>query len=186
MMKGMIYTMVIVSVCVSVYSAGCHVERRYPLYKQCDHKWRCQPLGVSTTICKGGAIVCSIASAIAGSGRTIKNQPVNPYLINEYLMSNNLYYKDYFDYSSVSEFGLVFRGQYSDIKTIKDGICSNKVVILSVNKGRNFVLASGFLDGIFYVNDPQYTKNSYREEEIVFGLIYDLTIVTIKVPISFN
>ena len=56
--------------------------REYPLYNQCDPKWRNEHLGFSTsvTICQGGAIISSVAMALTGLGLTYTPQTLNAWL----------------------------------------------------------------------------------------------------------
>ena len=174
MMKGMIYTMVIVSVCVSVYSAGCNVGRSSPVYKQCDSQWGSKQLGSSSTICKVGCLMCSVASALTGLGKVVNSQTPTPGVLNEMLRGNNGYQGNLYVWTAVERYGIKYIGQFNQASVLKQALCDKKVVILLVNNGGHWVLATGYEGDTFYVNDSGYNRGSYSANEVVLGGIYNL------------
>ena len=172
-MKYTVACLLVSFLSVSVLTAGCNINRNDPVFKQCDAQWGSDKLGSSSTVCSTGCIITSLASALAGLGLTVNNQTVNPKVLNNYLLSNSGYSGNLFNWASVSRFGLKYRGQFNSKEVLKDAICSNKVVILSVNNAAHWVLATAFEDDTFYVNDSGYSRESYYASKVVVGAIYD-------------
>ncbi|MNF04605.1 hypothetical protein D3C80_2041650 [compost metagenome] len=81
-----------------------------------------------------------------------------------------------FVWGSVSRFGLRYIGQPSNKAEIKNHVCANNVVILNVNRGGHWVLATGVsADGsTFYVNDPGYSRTSYSAGEVGVAGVFTL------------
>lgn len=147
--------------------------RWYPLFKQCDPKWGNDRLGSDSTICKVGCLMSSVSMALNGLGKRISGQESNPKTLNSYLLSHGGYYGNLFVWGSVSLFGLSYQGQPTNIQVIKDHVCANRVVILNVNNGGHWVLATGVeADGSFSVNDPGATRYNYPASAVVRAGIY--------------
>ena len=155
-----------------VLSAACTINRSHPLYKQCDPAWGNDALGSSSTICKVGCLMSSVSMALASAGKTINGQQSNPKTLNAFLKSNGGYSGNLFIWGSVGRFGVTYEGQPSDKTAIRNAICANKVVILNVNNGGHWVLATGFNGDTFNVNDPGYTRSTYGLNDFGVAGIY--------------
>ena len=79
----------------------------YPLYKQCDSRWKNDKMGTSSkTICQVGCLMSSVSMTIPGQ---------NPKTLNHWLTNNHGYVSgDLFVWASVSHFGLHFDGKTSN------------------------------------------------------------------------
>ena len=88
-----IYVLLILSAAIasSVLSAGCTINRDTPLYEQCDEEWGSKTLGSSATICRAGCLMVSVATGMAGAGKTIKGEIVTPNSLNTFLRANKGY-----------------------------------------------------------------------------------------------
>ena len=155
-------------------SAACTIKRSNPLYKQCDGKWGSNGLGSSSTICKVGCLMSSVAMGMAGAGKTINGQTATPQTLNSYLKGHGGYQGNLFVWGAVEKFGLKYEGQTSNKSTIRSNICANKVVILNVKNGGHWVLATGFDGETFKVNDPGATRYTYPSGEVVRAAAYRL------------
>ena len=171
-----IYLAVLVSVLASAVVSvpdKCEIGRSAPVYKQCDSQWGSNPLGSSSTICKVGCLMCSVASGMTSLGKTIDSQTVTPAVLNKFLLSNGGYYGNLFVWATVERFGLKYRGQFNSKDIIKQAICDKKITVLLVNNGSHWVLATGFEGDTFYVNDSGYSRGTYSAGEVILGAIYD-------------
>ncbi|KAF0977032.1 hypothetical protein FDP41_003685 [Naegleria fowleri] len=64
-------------------------------------------------------------------------------------------------------FGFKYLGQTTNKATIRNWLCSGKVVVLNVNGGGHWVLAKSYSNGVYLVNDPGYNRSSYAESQVV-------------------
>jgi len=138
----------------------------YPLFKQCDAKWASERLGTSpNTICSAGCLMSSAAMALNTAG----NNQINPSSLNKWLTENSGYVQgDLFVWASIERWGVTFKGFISNGQ-IKDYIDAGFVVILNVNNGGHWVLATGYNGDSINVNDPGYSVSSYSLSEVVNG-----------------
>ncbi len=151
---------------------GCRIGRNFPLYKQCGQSWSNDRLGSSSTICAVGCLMTSVSSGMAGFGKSISGQTPNPRNLNSFLRSNGGYSGNLFVWGAVSRFGLSYEGQTSDHNAIKRAICANKIVVLNVNGGGHWVLATGYDGSTYFVNDSGYSRSSYTQGQVVRAGIY--------------
>ena len=161
-----VQVLIIALVIAGVLSAGCKVNRNAPVYKQCDSKWGSLVMS-SKTVCQVGCLMSSVASGIASLGKTIDGQTATPGSLHNFLKANGGYQGNLFVWGAVSRFGLSYLGQPDVGATIRDHICANRVVILNVNQGGHWVLATGWSDGVYSVMDPGYSRDSYKWSEVV-------------------
>jgi len=155
--------------------AGSCKTRNYPLFKQCDGRWGGNALG-SSSVCRIGCLMSSVSMALNGLGKSVNGQSPNPGTLNSFLRSNGGYQGSLFIWGSVSRFGLRYIGQPSSKAEIAKHICANNVVILNVNRGGHWVLATGVSAdrSTFYVNDPGYNRSSYSAGEVGVAGIFTL------------
>ena len=152
-------------------SAGCTVNKSFPYFSQCDSRWSTDKLG-TLTICQKGSLMCSVASGMAGLGMLIYDQPVTPQNLNSFLMQNGGYNSDnLYVWSTVERFGLRYEGQTSDKSQIKKNICDNKLVFLQINYVQ-WVLAKGYDNDTFYVNDPVSKKSTFSSISVTRAAAY--------------
>lgn len=150
-------------------------QRNYPLYKQCDGRWGSDKLGSSSTICKVGCLITSVAMAMNGLGKQINGQNVTPKNFNQFLMNNGGYSGNLFIWGSVTRFGLRYLGQPTSIETIKNHICNNQIVALNIDRGGHWVLANGVNnDGSISILDPGPNRSSVKPGEVLRAGIYNL------------
>ena len=155
-----------------VLTRGCKFSMNVPTYKQCDPKWGSNQLGDSSTICKSGSQMCSVASALASLGKTIKGQTATPATLNDFVKPYDNP-ENFFLWGSVSIFGVSFKGEPTSTTDIKKYICTNSIVILNVNNGGHWVLATGYDDAIGYsVMDPGYSKRTYGFSEVQRAAVF--------------
>jgi hypothetical protein len=145
--------------------------RSYPLYKQCDGRWGSNSLG-SRTVCAIGCLMSSVSMALNGLGKSVNGQSANPGTLNSFLKSNGGYSGNLFMWGAVSRYGLRYEGQPTSSSSIKSAICANKVVILNVNHGGHWVLATGVTSSGYTVNDPGFSRSSYTFGEVVRAGVY--------------
>jgi len=151
---------------------GCRT-RNYPLFKQCDGRWGSHSLG-SSSVCRIGCLMSSVSMALNGLGKSVNGQSPNPGVLNAWLKSHGGYQGSLFIWGSVSPYGLRYLGQPSSPAEIQGHICRNNVVILNVNGGGHWVLATGYSNGVYTVNDPGYSRTSYNVGEVVRAGIFSV------------
>jgi len=149
--------------------------RAYPLFKQCGQGWSGNGMGGSgITVCKEGCVVSSISMALNGLGKTINGQSANPGSLNGWLGGNGGYVNgNDFIWSSVGRLGLHHVKGTNSKAEMRQAICNNQVVILTVNNGGHYVLGTGTGDGVFFVNDAGYNRDSYTEGQVIYAHIYN-------------
>ena len=156
-----------------VLADGCTVGRNSPRYNQCDDRWGSLVMETKT-ICRVGCLMSSVASALASLGKTINGKTVDPGNLHQFLKWYNGYQGNLFVWGSVKGFGLKYEGQPSSGSEIRAAICAKKVVILNVNNGGHWVLATGYSGSSYQVVDSGYSRTSYGFGEVevagVFGL----------------
>ncbi len=157
---------------VCVVTANCTIPRRSPLYKQCGQSWSNDRLGTSSTVCKVGCLMSSVASAMAGLGKTINGKTATPGTLNAYLKANRGYSGNLFNWGAVAKFGLTYEGQTTSHATIRAAICAGKVVVLNVRQGGHWVLATGYSGSNYQVNDSGYSQTSYTAAQVTRAGIY--------------
>ena len=171
-MRAFVYAVVISTLAISALTAGCNIGRSSPVYNQCDPRWGSTQLGSSSTICKVGCLMCSVASALTGLGRKVNQQTPTPEVLNFMLRGNYGYQGNLFVWTAVERYNIKYEGQFESTATIQKALCDKKVVILLVNGGGHWVLATGYDGNTFYVNDSGYNRGSYPASEVVLAGIY--------------
>ena len=173
-MKSFVFLVLFATIASSVLSGACRVNRSSPLYKQCDSAWGSKTLGSSSTICKVGCLMSSVASGMAGAGKTINGARATPDTLNTFLRANGGYSGNLFIWGAVSRFGLAYEGQSSVGANIRSAICANKIVILNVNNGGHWVLATAYDDAssTYTVNDSGYSRTTYKYSEVSLAGIF--------------
>ncbi|EAL73331.1 hypothetical protein DDB_G0267756 [Dictyostelium discoideum AX4] len=156
----------------------------YPLYKQCDSRWG-NDLIITETICDVGCLMSSCSMAIGGKGITIDDGISNPGSLNTWLKSNSGYEGDNLLVESSLENvsnKINYVGSFPSSQYTMDDIISmlNKkdlILIINVNQGSHFVLATGYdttESDYVYVNDPGFTKSYYTYQDIVGYRIFKM------------
>ena len=171
-MRAFVYAILLSTLAVSALSAGCNIGRSSPVYNQCDSRWGSNQLGSSSTICKVGCLMCSVASALTGLGRKVNQQTPTPDVLNTMLRQNYGYQGNLYVWTAVERYNVKYEGQFESTATIQKAICDKKVVILLVNGGGHWVLATGYDGNTFYVNDSGYNRGSYSASEVVLAGVY--------------
>ncbi len=174
-MRTIIAIIAILALTQSVLSASCKVSRSCPLYKQCDPAWGNNRLGDSSTICKVGCLMSAVAMGMAGAGKNINGARPTPATLNQFLLANKGYTGIGYMWRAVERFGMVWEGWSNNKAVINAALCANKIVILHVNGGRHWVLATGFTDNVYQVQDAGYNRGTYTAGEVVSSGIYRLT-----------
>jgi hypothetical protein len=154
-------------------SSGTCSTRSYPLFKQCDGSWGSTMISTKT-VCKVGCLMSSVSMALNGLGKSVNGQSANPGTLNAYLKANGGYSGNLFVWGAASRLGLRYEGQSTTSTSIKNAICANKVVVLNVNQGGHWVLATGVTSSGYSVNDPGYSKSSYTFGEVVKAGIFNV------------
>ena len=139
-----------------------------PNFKQCDSRWGSQILGHGPdTICKSGCLMTSVTSMVVGCG-----QKYDPSSMNAWLKSHGGFSGDLFVWGSVSSLGFTFRGKITGTPAIKAAYKAGQRVILNVNQGHHYVLATGDSGTGFNVMDPGSNKAHYTYGEVVSASIF--------------
>ena len=123
-------------------------------------------MGTSTnTICKAGDLISSIAMGLAGIGQ---NQ--NPSTLNTWLKGHKGYdSKNNFVWASINALGVTYEGQVSNA-ILKLNIDVGYLVLINVNKGAHWALATGYSGNTIYAHDSLHTDiKSYDLSQIVSG-----------------
>ena len=171
-MRSVVLAVLLLAVSSSTLALQCKIAKNFPLFNQCDPKWGSNPLGSSSTICKVGCLMSSVAAGLAGFGKTINGQTPNPQNLNTFLKANGGFSGNMFVWGAVERFGVRFEGWNRDRTAMKNAICANKIVILNVNNGGHWVLATGANDSGFTVNDTGYDRSTYSNDAVVDSGIY--------------
>eukprot|EP01080_Neovahlkampfia_damariscottae_P009716 gene9716-1921_t len=153
----------------------CRQGRNYPLYKQCDRRWGNDKLGSSSTVCKVGCLITSVAMALKGLGKKINGATATPKNFNAFLRANRGYQGNLFIWGSVARFGLKYQGQIRDIAGIKRAVCAKKIVSLNIDRGGHWVLAVGVnSNGSFQILDPGRTRSTVPANQVLRAGIYNV------------
>jgi hypothetical protein len=101
--------------------------------------------------------------------------------LNQWLKNNKGYLnKDDFVWAALNQLGITFDGKITN-SLLKNNIDAGSLVIMNVNKGQHWVLATGYNENTIYVIDPLFPNiQSYEINAVVNGNsgVY-------KVPLSF-
>ena len=153
-----------------LYPATC--ERSRTLYKQCGQSWSNDKLA-DKTICQVGCLMSSVSMALHSRGKSIDGKSSNPGTLNAWLKTHGGYSGNLFIWGSVSPLGLKFSTHTTNHADIKNCLCNSGCeVILNVNQGGHYVLATGYDGSGYAVNDPGYSKSRYTTGEIYRASIF--------------
>ena len=94
----------------------------------------------------------------------------NPSSLNTWLKNNKGFNsKNEFVWASVNSLGMVYQGQFANA-LLRINLDVGYIVIINVNKGAHWVLATGYEGTTIYVKDSLHTTvTSYNMSEIVSG-----------------
>ena len=146
------------------YPATC--DRSRTLYKQCDSAWKDTKIA-DKTICQVGCLMSSVSMALHSRGKSIDGKASNPGTLNAWLKTHGGYSGNLFVWGSVSPLGLRFSTHTTSHADIRNCLCdSGCEVILNVNSGGHYVLATGYDGSGYTVNDPGFSKTRYTTGEI--------------------
>ena len=166
-----VQAIIIALLIASIYTAGCKIKRTAPTYKQCNSAWGSKVMATKS-VCRVGCLMSSVAAGMASAGKKINGQTATPGSLHDFLKRNGGYSGNLFVWGAVSRFGLSYQGQPSSSATIKSAICANRIVILNVNGGGHWVLATGYDGNTYSVMDPGYSRSSYTTSQVVRAGIY--------------
>lgn len=142
-------------------------------YKQCDSRWANQELGTcsSQTICSAGCAMTSVAMMLKTKGAS-----VDPSSLDSYLTKNGGYASGCnIIWAKADDFG---KTKFQAIETANEsqicsGLSQGHGIIANVNNGGHWVLLTGCAgNGVFYVNDPGYSRTTYKMSEILREAVY--------------
>lgn len=155
------------------YNVTSEGKGSWVMYKQCDSRWANQELGTcsGTTICSAGCAMTSAAMMLKTKGAS-----VDPASLDSYLTRNGGYASGCnIVWSAVDNYGVTkFQGiETASESEICNGLNQMHGIIANVNNGGHWVLLTGCAgNGVFYVNDPGYSKTTYKMSEIVREAVY--------------
>jgi hypothetical protein len=142
-------------------------------YKQCDYPWGSQMLGWCSglSICDAGCAMTSATMLLATKGIA-----VDPGSLDNWLSYNGGYW-DGCDliWATIDAFGVTsFQGmETADEEAICNGLAAGHGIIANVMNGGHWVLLTGCLGGgVFTVNDPGFSRDTYGIWEIVMEAVY--------------
>jgi len=147
----------------------------YPHYSQGDPQWKGQSLGNSgESIGAAGCLMSSVASMVAGRGGQVNGAAPNPATMNQWLKSNGGFQGPNFVWDSLKPLGFNFENIVGGNKdTITNALSSGKNVLLHVNNGHHYVLATGVTPTGYTVMDPGYPRTEYSFGEVSEAGIYN-------------
>jgi hypothetical protein len=163
-----------------------------PLFKQCDPRWG-EDVIETTTVCKVGCLMSSIASALAGHGILVDGNSTNPGTLNAWLRVNGGYDKNNdLEEAVIAELSArvswtcpwcgAFRNSTAfSISDIAQQLEAGHVVIANVDAGRHFVLVTGYniTHDTVYVNDSGFTRNCYPMNQVVGWRIFQMNATSV-------
>lgn len=123
--------------------------RVYPAYNQCDPKWKDEKVGTSTsTICQAGAMISAVSIGLSGVGINY-----NPSTLNTWLKNNKGYAnKSDYNWTAINTLGVTYEGKIPNT-LLKINLDVGYLVIINVNKGAHWVLATGYTGSTISVVD---------------------------------
>jgi uncharacterized protein YvpB len=134
-------------------------------FSQIDPQWNKNVMG-SKTINAKGCVITSLAMAMASKGMKIDGQTANPASVNQFLKSNSGYSGDSIVWGTMNKAGLKYNGMTTSQGSIQNSVANGQTAILNVRGGAHWVLATGYANGVYTINDPdggskrQYTVNA--------------------------
>ena len=148
-----------------------------PHMYQLDPRWKNEFLGNSrTTIGRAGCAMSSVSAMLAAKGIRINGQPANPHTLNQYLKTHGGYAGDNIVWGAVRGLGPKYQGQITNKNQMVNDFKSGKSLILNVQGGGHWVLATGVTDKGFTVMNPGRSnpkdRNFYSFGEVVRAAIY--------------
>jgi hypothetical protein len=141
-------------------------------YKQCDSRWSSQKLGTcSQTICSAGCAMSSVAMIIATRGGNYNPSTLNSWLEKHggYANGCNIYW------GAVDALG---HTKYQSMETASEsaicsGLSKGHGIVANVNGGGHWVLLTACLgNGVFAVNDPGFSRTTYKMSDILREAVY--------------
>jgi len=146
-----------------------------PHYSQGDSRWGSEILGFGpATIRAAGCLLTSVSSMLAGIGIKVNGAVPNPSNMNAWLKAHQGFTGDDYMWYSIGALGLKFLGKDSNHSHAVNYLNQGKFVILNVNNGHHYVLATGVTSTGFTVMDPGFSRTSYSFTEVVTSAIYSL------------
>jgi len=115
----------------------------------------------------------SVASMIAGRGGQVNGAAPNPETMNKWLQKNGGFSGPNFVWGSLKPLGFNFEGKVSGQNQITKALDSGKNVLLNVNGGHHYVLATGVTPTGYKVMDPGFHKTEYKFHEVVRAGVYN-------------
>lgn len=155
------------------YNVTSEGKGSWVMYKQCDSRWANQELGycAGTTICSAGCAMTSVAMMLKTKGAG-----VDPSSLDSYLTHNGGYANGCdIIWAKADDYGVTkFQGiEYANEQEICNGLSQMHGIIANVNNGGHWVLLTGCAgNGVFYVNDPGYSRTTYSMGEILREAVY--------------
>lgn len=158
-----------------------------PLFKQCDPRWGDDVIE-TTTVCKVGCLMSSIASALAGHGILVDGESTDPGTLNAWLRNNGGYDKNNdLEEAVVPKLNArvswtcgwcgAFRNATAfNISEIAQQLELGHVIIANVDAGRHFVVVTGYnvSEDTVFVNDSGFSRNCYPMSQVVGWRIFDM------------
>ncbi|KAJ3431001.1 hypothetical protein M0812_02677 [Anaeramoeba flamelloides] len=170
--------LVIIILLISFVEPKKVVPYNYPVFKQCDPRWASNVMGKNgDTICQVGCLMSSTSMAINGHSIKIDGKNSDPETLNAWLRANDGYddgsdlKENVIPQIAPSKISWVGRADSLTREQVIEKLKSHKdIVIANVMNGRHFVLVVGYDDSddsFYYVNDPGFTRSTYKASDIV-------------------
>jgi len=159
------------SITILLVAAFClsSVLASFPHFSQTDAKWSHQILGHGpATIGQAGCLMTSVTSMAAGLGIHINGASPNPSTMNNWLKAHGGFVSgDLFVWGAVAPLGLHYLGHVTSHTQIVNALKAGNHVVLNVNGGHHWVLATGTTASGYTVMDPGFARSSYTSGEVV-------------------
>lgn len=142
-------------------------------YKQCDSRWGGNQLGWCNglTICSAGCAMTSVAMMLTTKGANVDPGSLDVYLSDNggYVNGCDIIWAKADDYGKTTFIAI----EQASESEICNGLSQGHGIIANVNNGGHWVLLTGCAGGgVFYVNDPGYSRTTYSMSEIVQEAVY--------------
>ena len=154
------------------YLNNYYCDRQRSLFKQCDKQWGNQTIS-EMTVWQVGCLMTSAAMALNSRGKTVDGKSINPGTLNTWLKTHGGYIGDLFVWKSISPLGLKYTKETNNHDDIRHCLWDlNWEVILNVRFGGHYVIATGYDQNGYSVNDPGFTQESYSYKDVVKAYLF--------------
>ncbi|CAD8088292.1 unnamed protein product [Paramecium sonneborni] len=177
--KHGVFILILLSTCGGEKTIRSSPLKNITAYTNCSQKWFDKEMLGSKTICSSGSMVSSLAMILQSSSRTINSRPVNPEVLNRYLITKNGYKEDgEINFAVLNEIGLHLVRTVSDLGTAMEYYKNDFYIVLNLNFGKNYGVLIGYKEidnqiTQYIINNPiKPSENIIDPKDITVALIF--------------